>query len=307
MGIRCEEDMEINEIKQHIKSGQFDPFYIFCGEEYQIIKIYLKMIAEKANLELTYVDSLMDLMTGAKTKSLIKVSHLYIIMDDKEFLTNDKMWDRFKGLKDDIVVFYYTSADKRLKFWKTFKDRVVEFPRLDEPVLIKYIKKEIPLSEENCKILMDVCGRDYGRILLEIDKIKAYSQAEKVKADYALHKLIDEGVIWREPYDAIFDFVSAVLERNPAKALNLLEQSYGVGEANMILLSVLYNNFKTLLQVQSSNESNRDAWKVKAYKGNYSNGEILRAMRIIRFCEKGIKTGQMPDEYSVYYVLVNVM
>jgi len=305
--------MEINEIKQHIKTGEFQPFYIFYGEESAIMKIYIKMMAEKGGYEISYVDSLVDLMSGARTKSLIKKLHLYIIMDDKEFLTNEKMWSKFTGLKDSIVIFYYTSADKRLKFWKNYKDRAVEFAKLSEPVLMKYIKKEFPFNDASCKLLIDACNGDYGRILLEIDKVKAYCQAEKVKADWALSKLIEEGVIYREPYDAIFDFASAVLERNVMKSINLLEQAYGVNEANLTLLSVLYNNFKTLLQLQSAKDYSGLGInpfivnKVKAYKGNYTNGEILHAMRVIRFCEKGIKQGTMPDEHSVYYVLANVM
>lgn len=303
--------MEINEIKQQIKTGEFDKFYVFYGCEHAIMKIYIKMMAEKGNYQITYADSLMDLMSGAKTKSLIKNPHLYIIMDDKEFLTNEKMWQKFEGLKDDVVIFYYTSADKRLKFWKSFKDRAVEFGKLSDRTLIKYIQKEVPLNEDNCRTLIDACDSDYGRILLEIDKIVHFrlelDNETIISPDLLFETLLNEGAIYRAPYDAIFDFVGAVLERIPAKALNLLEKAYGVNEANLTLLSVLYNNFKLLLQIQSSTKPNKDAWKVKAYKGNYTNGEIIRAMKIIRTAEKGIKTGQIADEYSVYYALVNIM
>lgn len=306
--------MEIADVKQHIKTGQFDKFYIFYGEEYQIIKLYLKMMANKANLELTYADSLMDLMTGIKTKSLIPVHHLYVIMDDKEYLTNEKMWEKFVGLKDDIVIFYYTSADRRLKFWKNNKDRAVEFGRLETDVLIKYIQKECPgLNDSICRRLIEACDNDYGRILSELDKAHHYCSHEAVRADYVIEKFLDDGTIYRNPKDAIFDFVSAVLERSPAKAYDLLQQSKAVGEANMVLISVLYNNFKTLLQVKSGK-----SWKelgingfvaknLLPFKDNYTNGEIVHALRLLREIEKGIKTGAIPDELSVEYFLVQVI
>lgn len=237
-----EKNMEIADVKQQIKTGQFDSYYIFHGEEHAIMKIYLKMIADKGNYEISYVDRLMDLMSGAKTNALIDTRHLYVIMDDKEFLTTEKMWEKFKGLKNDIIVFYYTSTDKRLKFWKNFKDRAVEFKKLEPRILTKYIQKEAPFfTEAMCEELIDACDGDYGRILLEIDKIRQYCTAEKVKGDYVFRKFIDDGVIYKSPYDAIFDFVSSVLERNPSKAYNLLEQSYAVGEANLTLLSVKDN------------------------------------------------------------------
>jgi len=305
--------MEISDVKQQIKTGNLDKIYIFYGEEYQVIKIYLKMMAKKANLELTYADSLMDIMTGAKTKSLIQSHHLYVIMDDKEYLTNEKMWEQFKGLKEDIVVFYYTSADKRLKFWKNNKDRAIEFAKLDNQVLTKYIKKDAPLSDSACEKLIDMCQNDYGRILLEIDKIKAYSIAEAITPDGAFEELVKQRVIYYQPKDAIFDFVAAFLERRPSKAYNLLQQSKAVGEANMVILSVLYNNIKTLLQVQSAENYKTlglNGFVLKntlPYRGNYSNGELVKAMKLIRNIEKGIKTGQIPDELSIEYLMVQIL
>lgn len=305
--------MEITELKKQIKSGELDKIYIFHGEEYAVMKVYLKLMAGK-DYQITYVNSLLDLMAGSKTKALVPVHHLYVIMDDKDYLTNEKMWEKFNGLKDDIVVFYYTTTDKRLKFWKQNKDKAVEFAKLDDRILTKYIQKEAPFfTEAMCKELIDVCESDYGRILLELDKMRDYCRSEKVTGDSVFRKFIDEGVIYRAPKDAIFDFVGAVLERNPSKAFDLLAQSYAVGEANMVLLSVLYNNFRTLLQVQSAKDIKAlglNGWQVKqvsAYKNNYTNGEIVRAMGVIRECEKGIKIGAIPDDISVYYAMVKIM
>ena len=305
--------MEIADVKQHIKTGNFQKSYIFYGEEHQVMKIYLNMMAEKLGCKITYVDSLMELMTGVRTKALVSERHLYIIMDDKEYLTNEKMWEKFTGLKDDVVVFYYTTTDKRLKFWKNFKDKAVEFSKLDTRILTKYIQKEAPLSDESCEKLIELCENDFGRILLEIDKVRSYSKAEAVNADWSLDKLIEQGVIYRAPKDAIFDFVAAFLERRPAKAYDLLQQSKAVGEANMVILSVLYNSIKQLLQVQSAKDYKALGFNgfvlknILPYRNNYSNGELVKAMKLIRECEKGIKTGQIPDDLSVEYLMVMCM
>ena len=308
-----EKDMEITDVKQQIKTGNFDKFYIFHGEEHAVMKIYLNMMANKMGCKLTYADSLLELMSGVRTKSLVPEHHLYVIMDDREFMTNEKMWSKFTGLKDDVVVFYYTTTDKRLKFWKNFKDKAVEFSKLDTRILTKYIQKEAPLSDESCEKLIELCENDYGRILLEIDKVRSYSKAEAVNPDWALDKLIEQGVIYRAPKDAIFDFVAAFLERKPSKAYDLLQQSKAVGEANMVLLSVLYNDIKQLLQVQSAKDYKALGFNgfvlknILPYRNNYSNGELVKAMKLIRECEKGIKTGQIPDELSVEYVMVRIM
>ena len=306
--------MEISDVKQQIKTGNLNKIYIFYGEEYQVIKIYLKMMAKKANLELTYADSLMSIMTGAKTKSLIQSHHLYVIMDDKEYLTNEKMWEQFKGLKEDIVVFYYTSADKRLKFWKQNKDSAIEFVKLSDSVLMKYIEKEIGKQNPSVlKELIDACNSDYGRILLELDKVKQYTMATGVVENGVLENFLCDGTIYNEPKDVIFSFVNAVLERNPSKAYDLLQQSKATGNASLMLLSALYNSAKTLLQIQTDSD-----WKklglnwfsvknIQSYKNNYSNGELVKLLKLIREVEKGIKTGTIPDELSVEYVLVQIV
>lgn len=308
--------MDINSLKAQIKSGKFSPYYIFYGEEHYILKRYIDIIAEKAKLKISYIDNLGSVFAKITQKSLLNEHYLYVIIDDKEFLTNEKAWDALgdgRKLKDDRVIFYYTSVDKRIKFWKKFQEPGVEFAKLDERILTKYIRKEIPLSEDNCQILIDVCEGDLSRIFLEVDKIKQYSK--KFTGDYGadnfFHMLLSQGAIYRAPKDAIFDFVNAVLERDVNKSWDLLEQSYAVGEANMVLLSVLYNNVKTLLQVKSGEKNlGLNGWAVKnvsPYKDNYSNSELVRFMRLIRQAEKGIKTGKMPDELSVESILVQVM
>ena len=306
--------MEIADVKQQIKTGKFDKVYIFYGTEHTVMKIYLNMMATKGNMKLSYVDSLMDIMTGVRTKSLFPEHHLYVIMDDKDYLTNEKLQEKFKGLKDDVVVFYYTNADKRLKFWKNNKDRAVEFGRLEDRILVKYIKNDAPMfSDEQCMTLIDACEGDYGRILLEIDKVRCYSASEKITGQGALDSLLEQKQIYFQPKDAIFDFVAAVLERSPYKAYRLLQDCKAIGESNLALISVMYNNFKTLLQVQSEK-----SWKelglnafvaknVSQYKNNYSNGEIVKAMKLLREIERGIKTGSIPDDLSVEYFLVQIV
>lgn len=314
LGIRGEKDMEVTELKKQIKENKLDSIYIFHGEEHEVMKTYLREMSKRCGLELSYVDSVFTLASQARAKSLIPTHHLYVIVDDKDYLTNDKLWEKFKGLKDDVVVFYYTSTDLRLKFWKNFKDRAVEFKTLDNKSLYKYIEKEIGnQSKTVMQELIDVCEGDYGRILLELDKVKQYTRATGIVENCVLENFLYDGTIYRPPKDAIFEFVGAFLARDPARAFNLLEQSYAVGEANMVLLSVMYSNVRNLLIYQSAKSGDRttlSGWEkknVSPFKNNYSNGELVRALKLIREAESGIKKGLIQDEMSVQSVLVKVM
>lgn len=131
----------------------------------------------------------------------------------------------------------------------------------------------------------------------------------------AFELLLKEGVIYRPPKDAIFDFVDAVLDRTE-KCWELLNDSYAVGEANMVLISVLYNNIKAVLQVQScqskdvSKSTGLTGWQImnaKKHLNNYSNRELVQGMRLLQEIETGIKTGAIEEPFSVEYFLCNFL
>lgn len=309
--------MDISEVKKHIKEKTFDSIYIFHGEEHTVMKEYLKKMADVGKMELTYVNSIFDLVSQSKVKSLIPTKHLYVIVDDKDYLTNDKLW-AFKGVKDAVVVFYYSTTDGRLKFWKNYKDRAVEFTKLTDDMLVKYIQKKIALTDKNCYRLIDACEHDYGRILLEIDKIQNFMVFAEFHqydctTDEAVDVLFEDGTIYTPPHDAIFDFVGAFLDREPITAFRLLEECYSIGEPPLRLLLVMYNNTRTLLMIQSSGTTKGlglNGFQIKNvidYKGRYANGELVKILKLIREAEKGIKVGTMPAEYSVESIMVRVM
>lgn len=306
--------MDITTVKQHIKTGEFDKFYIFTGDEVKIMDMYIDMIAKKSGLSIERSDSLSAVYKKIKAKTLIQTNYLYIVRDDKDFSSEERLWTKFdKSPSDNIVIFYYTSIDKRTKFWKHFGEQIVVFDHLNTDVLIKYIQKDIKLSDAACRELIKACEGDYGRILLEIDKIKNFPGE---RPDTTLRYLLDEGVIYQPPTDAIFDLVSAILSRNPKKIWSLYEECKLIGEANVVILSVLHTNVKQLLQVQSCIKEDRNivettglnGFQIKLVKpnvGKYKNGELVRMMRYIRKAERGIKTGEMSDAISLDYVLVN--
>ena len=128
--------------------------------------------------------------------------------------------------------------------------------------------------------------------------------------------LLNDGVIYSPPRDAVFMFVDAVLNNKPKSAFSLLEESYACGESTLVLLSNLFNSAKQVLQVQSfsgegkiTESTGLTPFQVKLASGHknvYSNGDLVYLMRLVRNAEKGIKTGEIEDTMAVPYVLVNL-
>ena len=167
--------MEVTELKAQIQSKQFNPFYIFTGVEWKVQRIYIDQIAKTSGKELAYVDSLADVYSKLGSRSFLSKSYVYVIRDDKELMQNEKLQSElYSTIGDSILILILSTLDKRLKFYKIYKDMIIDFEPLKPQVLKKYIQKEINLSDKNCDKLMEVCEYDYGRCLLEIDKIKRF-------------------------------------------------------------------------------------------------------------------------------------
>ena len=305
--------MDATVIKTQLKTKQFDKFYIFAGDDWYIQRIYLEQIALMSEKELKYIDSISDVYQKLKSKSFLQKHYVYVLRDDKDLMQNESLQQKIETeLVSDILVLILSTVDMRLKFCKTFKNKIIEFNHLTADVLQKYIQKVIKLSNKNCMKLMEVCEYDYGRCMSEIDKIKRFDYDNP---NDAFEKLLKSNVIYQPPKDAIFDFVDAVLDRNVADVFNLFEQCKAVGEATMVMLTVLYNNAKAVLQVQNctgdvASVTGLNNWQImnaKKHLHKYRNGELKNIMQLCQECQQNIVTGLIDDEFVMDYILVNVL
>lgn len=319
--------MDVATLKAKIKSKQLPSYLIFSGDEWKVQQIYIDQIAKATGLETRRIDSVSDVYGQLKNRSFIKSPYIYIVRDDKELMNNEKLQQQIESglLGENMLIHLLTSVDKRTKFYKSHNASIIVFERLSDALLKKYTLKEIKLSERNIERLIEVCEHDYGRILLEIDKIKRYVSTDmplfghgknSTEEDCCFEMLLKDGTIYEPPYDAIFDLVDAILDRKVNLAFNLLQQSYEIGEATMVMLSVLYNNAKAVLQVQSyegdsiSKGTGLTGWQImnaKKHLNHYSEKELIYIVQFVQKVESGIKTGKMEDEFAMQYILAKVM
>lgn len=321
MGIRDKRSMDITVVKQQIQKKEPQHFYIFVGEEVEVMRIYINKIAECIGVKPTYADDMANIVPKLSSNSFLSVPQCYVIREDKEFIKSDAVQDFVdeKIQNKNIVILCFYSLDKRTKFYKAYNDSIVNFERLNERILSSYLAKEIDLSKRNMQTLMEICEFDYGRCLLEIDKINLYHSAHRLPINYSnsvFEDFVKDGTIYTPPYDAIFDFVDAVLKRKVKLAYNLYQQCVDVGEHMLTILSVLQSNARALLQVQSctskdiANSTGLTGFQIKLAKercGIYRNRELVTMLKLIQKVEKGIKTGEIEESISVEYVLVNVL
>lgn len=313
--------MKLHELKEQlVRHKKVQPLYIFTGDELAIMDIYVQKIVETARAVPKRVDSVRSIFSKLQNNSFITKPTCYIIRDDKEYLSQEKVWAEMnsgKHLGNNVIILIYTSLDKRGKFYKQHSEQIVEFEKLTPEILVKYVKKEIALKDNTAALLVELCDNNYSRILLECDKIKHLAAVRKCDSETAFRYAINEKVIYKSPKDVIFNFIDTVCKRQVDTTYSLLQELIAINESPLAIISLLYNNFRAMLLVQSaqgqpeiSKVTGLTPWQVKLAKekgNNYSIAELVNAIKVIRNTERGIKTGAIDQDMAVDYILISLL
>lgn len=314
--------MTVQEFQKQIRSGQIDHLFILYGEEVAVMDEYLSHLYKALGVRPTLLDKVSDAYSRLVQRKMTAGSRAIVVRDDMEFFKADKQWGKvFSAAEngDDRLILIYSKMDKRSKFYKQNLERLCEFQKLSSSILANYVGRLIPgMSQGACAVFAEICECDYSRIKLEADKVRHYMNATGKSGTECVNTLVENGVIYKPIGDITFQFTDAILKREVDVAFDYLLKAKAVGEPSVLTLSVLYNGFKQILMVQGLGRDQSEpvkrtgltAWQVKMAKekqGHYSIGELVNALKVIRFAERGIKTGLIEDEAAVEYVMVNIL
>jgi DNA polymerase III delta subunit len=313
--------MELVDLMKRISSNDIPHFLILFGEEQTILNIYLTHILEVTNTKRISADSVSYIMQNINKKRFDKSLRLYVVQDDMTFLKAEDSWETVRNTPTkDYIILRYHSLDKRSVFVKKNQQNLVEFSRLTKEVLQTYISKDLPdLSEENSSKLVDYCNYDYGRILMEIDKIKQYSSVRTdLTIDSCFAQLDKQGLFHKEIGDITFELTNAVLGGYTETAIQKLDEAKRKGEPAMMIVSILYTGFRNLLAYQGLGSNKQGAMertgmtKGELYGctknvGGYSIIEVKRNMLKCQEIETGIKMGTIDEDIALEYAVLSCL
>jgi DNA polymerase III delta subunit len=317
--------MELVELMKSISYNAIPHFLILYGEEQTILDMYIQKIVQATGAKKFNFESVSLAVKHSGKKSLDKSTKLYTIIDDNAFIKAEDNWGQVKdSMNKNYLIIRYNSLDKRSAFFKRNKENIVEFSHLTHDVLSQYISRDLPdLCEDNANKLVEYCNYDYGRILMEIDKIKQwqehYTDNEGTPKTDSVFKLLDkQGLFYKEIGDITFELTDAVLGGYPETAMQKLDEAKWKGEPAMMIASILYNGFRNLLAYQGlgSNKkgavertglSKGDIWRCSKNVGGYSIEEVKRNMLICQNIESGIKTGIVDEDIALEYLVLSCL
>lgn len=316
--------MELVDLMKRISSNDIPHFLILFGEEQTILNIYLTHILEVTKTKRISADSVSYVMQNINKKRFDKSLRLYVVQDDMSFLKAEDSWETVRNTPTkDYIILRYHSLDKRSAFVKKNQQNLVEFSRLTKEVLQTYISKDLPdLSEKNSSKLVEYCNYDYGRILMEIDKIKHYYDVSNLQLPFSVDTCFDEldkqGLFHKEIGDITFELTNAILGGYTQTAIQKLDEAKRKGEPAMMIVSILYTGFRNLLAYQGLGSNKQGAMertgmtKGELYGctknvGGYSIAEVKRNMLKCQEIEAGIKMGTIDEDIALEYAVLSCL
>lgn len=295
-----------DKLKTELTKKKRNSLYILVGEERRMKQIYTKRIGDNVKP----IKNSQALLRELSSNSLFHTKSVFVLDNDKTAADLD-FAKFFTMIKDNIVVMMFDSIDVRKKFFKDAEDYMYEFKKQSEETVAKYVKSLVEISDDLALLIANRCGCDASRVELEVDKLQMMKQPITIE-------LVDQLVV--PPIeDVVFDMIKAVAIKKPMYVYSLYEDLKAMKESPVKLVSLLYNQFKQMIQVQGyGGMANRDIcaatglmfWQVDKAKevlGYFSIQELVDNLLKIQQCEIDIKSGSIETDLAFDLLLLQIL
>jgi DNA polymerase-3 subunit delta len=317
-------------IKEHIKSGNFKPYYLLYGSEEYLKKLYRNklrtaILGDSNDMNYSYFEGkdadLHEIAQVAQTLPFFSERRLVVIENSGLFKTTNEFTTMVKDIPEStFFIFVESEVDKRNKLFKIVKDKgtVSEMNGLDERnlklfilSLLEHEKKKI--TERNITYLLDKTGSDMENIRHEVEKIICYT----MERDVVTQEDID-AVVTAQITGKVFQMIEAIGLKQQSKALSMYYDLLAVREKPLSILFLITRHFNILMQVKDLQAKGQAAgaistivgvppFSVSKYIAQARNFTAKRLKEALTFCvdiESQIKTGRMLEKIGVELLIV---
>ena len=120
--------MDVSALKAQIQSNTLSNFLIFTGVEWKVQELYISQIGKVLNKEVKRIDAIGDIYSKLSNRSFVVKNYVYVVRDDKDLMTNEDLQDKIEQVVgDNTLILLVSDVDKRTKFYKRYKDKIIEF------------------------------------------------------------------------------------------------------------------------------------------------------------------------------------
>lgn len=213
------------------------------------------------------------------------------------------------------IVFAESQVDKRNKLYKMVKELgyAAEMQRQDTAQLARWAggilaREGRKITGRTMELFLSMTGDDMENIRMELEKIISYTMGKEVITDDDVKAVCTVQVTNR-----IFDMVSAIVNRQTRKAMDLYEDLLTLKEPPMRILFLIARQFNQILQVKELMAKGMDkgsiasrlkmqpfvVGKTMPQARQFSRGQILECVRLCVEAEEAVKSGRLQDRLAV--------
>ena len=312
-------------LTQDIKNHSFKPVYLLYGDEAFLKNSYKNQMRtaisgddtmnynyfEGKGLDLNELISLADTMPFFSEKRLIMV-------EDSGF---------FKGASDELVaylpqmpdttcmIFVESEVDKRSRMFKKVKEigYAAEMARQDFAQLSRWAggilaREGKKITGRTMELFLNMTGDDMENIRMELEKLVSFTLGREIITDEDV-----EAVCTVRVTNKIFDMVTAIVNRQTKKAMDLYEDLLTLKEPPMRILFLIARQFNQILQVKELMAKGMDkgsiasrikvppfvAGKMMPQAKTFTREQILSCVTQCVEAEEAVKTGRLNDRMAV--------
>lgn len=312
-------------LNQDIKTGEFKQIYLLYGEEAFLKNSYKNRLKEAiigddtmnfARFEGKGLD-VDELIRLADTMPFFAERRLILVEDSGFFKSaSDALVQYLPSMPDTtILLFVETEVDKRNRLYKKVKDMgyAAELNRQDSAQLARWAggiltREQKKITKHTMELFLSMAGDDMENIRMELEKLISYTLGREVITDEDVLAVCTVQVTNR-----IFEMVSAIVNRQPRKAMDLYEDLLTLKEPPMRILFLIARQFNQLLQVKDLMGKGMDKGTIasKLKMQPFVIGKTMPQARqfgreqilsYVEFCvetEEAVKSGRLQDRLAV--------
>jgi hypothetical protein len=301
--------MTLQELKESIEDRTFSPStMVIVSEDKFLPMMYLREIERNLGYKLNYVESIYDI--GADEDDIFGATvssnkELTILNTDKIEACNDTIF------RESNVVVVANSISPEAKTF--YRNILIEVPKIVDwqlqDMVYSYCKG---VDTKYLDWLIKECNGDIYRLYNESLKLSIFSEADR---PILFEKMNDDGAFDDLTSNSIFNLTNAIVKKDVQLVKAMYADIKVMGISDFGLLSVLYNNFMSMVQIQLGISPTAEKLGMKQSQfnairyncGKYSNNQLVNIVKMLSDIDRKIKCGEMPTSTVIDYIIISIL
>jgi hypothetical protein len=306
--------MTLQELKEQIETKSLhNRFIIFQSPTNFIPNQYINAIANILALDIEYVEDLnaltnnsVDIFFGGMVETdNLRVHHTDTFDCYSASFHNRSLWN------ENNLIIVCKKVDKDTQV--LYNDYIVEVNPLEHWCIKDYLYSILDgVDTKLIDWLMENCNYDIDRLQLEAEKLLIFNENER---NIVFNQLLEDDAFSDISSKTIFDFTDAIVKKDINRLLKIYEEIENIDIEAIGVVTVLYQNFRKLLQVwmsknpttESTGLSSKQIYAINKLPRVWTEKQLVDILELLTSIDYRIKNGTMPVNLLRDYLVVNIV